>query len=213
MRPGGDVAAAERRELSGLLEQVGPDAPTLCAGWTARDLAAHLVIRERRPDAALGLVLSPLTGWTEAVQRGAAQRHWDDLVALVRDGPPIWSPLGMLDVVNGVVNAVEFFVHHEDVRRGRGSATPRTEDPGRDDLLWYALGPAARLGYRNSPVGIVLRRGDGAERVAKRGPRAVTLVGEPGELLLHAYGRDVAVLDFEGEQADIAALRGLRRGI
>lgn len=209
MGASGDVAAGERRELSALLAEVGPEAPTLCAGWTTRDLAAHLVIRERRPDAALGLVLSPLSGWTAWVQDAAAQRRWDELVAMVRDGPPIWSPLGLLDVVN----AVEFFVHHEDVRRGRGNATPRPKDPGRDDLLWYVLGSAARLGYRNSPVGVVLRRADGAERVACGGPRTVTLVGEPGELLLHAYGREIVVLDFEGEQADIAALQGARRGI
>lgn len=209
MGASGDVAAAERRGLCALLEQVGPDAPTLCAGWTARDLAAHLVIRERRPDAALGLVLSALSGWTATVQRGAARRHWDDLVTLVRDGPPIWSPLGLFDIVN----VVEFFVHHEDLRRGRGDATPRPKDPGRDDLLWYVLGSAARLSYRNSPVGVVLRRGDGAEHVAVRAPRAVTLVGEPGELLLHAYGREAVALDVEGDQASIAAVQGLRRGI
>lgn len=205
----GDVAAAERRELSSLLERVGPDAPTLCAGWSTRDLAAHLVIRERRPDAAPGLVLPPLAGWTALVQRGAARRRWEDLVALVRDGPPSWSPLGLLDVVN----AVEFFVHHEDVRRGRDGALPRPRDAGRDDLLWRVLRSAARYGYRSSPVGVALRRDDGVEHAVRGGLRTVTLVGEPGELLLHAYGREVVAVDFEGEEADIAAVRALRRGI
>jgi uncharacterized protein (TIGR03085 family) len=204
-----DVAAAERRELSALLEQVGPDAPTLCAGWRARDLAAHLVIRERRPDAAPGLVLSPLAGWTARLQRDAARRRWDDLVALVRDGPPGWSSLGLLDVVN----AVEFFVHHEDVRRGGHGATPRPPDAGRDGLLWQVLRSVAWFSYRRSPVGVVLRRGDGSEHVVRNGPRTVTLAGEPGELLLHAYGREAVAVDFEGEDADIAAVRGLRRGI
>jgi uncharacterized protein (TIGR03083 family) len=45
------LARAERAALCDLFDEVGPDAPTLCAGWTTRDLAAHLVIRERRADA------------------------------------------------------------------------------------------------------------------------------------------------------------------
>ena len=45
----------ERRALCALLDETGPDAPTLCEGWTTGDLAAHLVLRERRPDAAAGV--------------------------------------------------------------------------------------------------------------------------------------------------------------
>ena len=45
-------ARAERAALCDLFLEVGPDAPTLCGAWTTRDLAAHLVVRERRPDAA-----------------------------------------------------------------------------------------------------------------------------------------------------------------
>ena len=52
----GDLAQLERGRLCDLLLEVGPDAPTLCEGWTAADLAAHLVIRERKPLAAPGIV-------------------------------------------------------------------------------------------------------------------------------------------------------------
>ena len=45
----------ERLALCALLDETGPDAPTLCEGWTTGDLAAHLVLRERRPDAAAGV--------------------------------------------------------------------------------------------------------------------------------------------------------------
>jgi hypothetical protein len=41
--------AAERAQLSDLLDELGPEAPTLLAPWTARDMAAHLVLRERDP--------------------------------------------------------------------------------------------------------------------------------------------------------------------
>ena len=46
----------------------GPDEPTLCEGWNTRDLAAHLVLRESRPDAALGVVVRPLAGRTARLQ-------------------------------------------------------------------------------------------------------------------------------------------------
>ena len=51
-----NFAQIERQDLCTLFEDLGPDVPTLCEGWTARDLAAHLVVRERRPDAALGIL-------------------------------------------------------------------------------------------------------------------------------------------------------------
>ena len=37
-----DVVAAERSELADLMLRLGPDEPTLCEGWTTRDLAAHV---------------------------------------------------------------------------------------------------------------------------------------------------------------------------
>src|ERR1700754_3004842 len=39
---------SERQKLADLFASLGPDAPTMCTGWATRDLAAHLVIRERR---------------------------------------------------------------------------------------------------------------------------------------------------------------------
>lgn len=55
----------ERVELCDLLDRVGPDAPTLCAGWSAQDLAAHLWVREADPLGAPGIVAKPLAGLTE----------------------------------------------------------------------------------------------------------------------------------------------------
>ena len=50
-----------------------PDAPTLCEGWKTRDLAAHLVVRERRPDATLGIAVPFLADYTAKVQNKVAQ--------------------------------------------------------------------------------------------------------------------------------------------
>ncbi len=62
-------ARSEREALTELMSTLGPDAPTLNEGWTTRDLAAHLVVRERRPDAAAGIVVPPLGGYAERVRR------------------------------------------------------------------------------------------------------------------------------------------------
>jgi uncharacterized protein (TIGR03085 family) len=206
------LAAAERAALCDLFEELGPDEPTLCTGWQTRDLAAHLVIRERRIDSAPGILLKPLAGHTKRVQDSYARRPWRELVDLVRGGPPVWWPT-RLPALDNAVNSIEFFVHHEDTRRGRAGWEPRPPDAARDAALWTGLGRMAKLTLRRSPVGLVLRRPDGQEIVVKRGPSTVAVTGEPGELLLFAAGRDAARVGYEGDQAAIAVVQGLRRGL
>ncbi len=205
------LAAGERHELCDLMDQLGPDAPTLCEGWTTRDLAAHLVVREGRPAAAAGILLPPLAPLTARVQRSTAERPWPELVALVRNGPPWWS-LMRLGPLGEKINGVEFFVHHEDVRRVGRRWERRPADAHRADALWAVLSRLARLCYRRSPVGVVLRRPDGTERVARRGRRSVTVVGPPEELTLHAYGRAEALVDVEGDPMDVQQLQDSQRG-
>ncbi|HYZ38638.1 MAG TPA: maleylpyruvate isomerase family mycothiol-dependent enzyme, partial [Pseudonocardiaceae bacterium] len=79
------VAARERRALCDLMDQLGPEAATLCAGWTTRDLAAHLILRESRMDAAPGILLSVMAGYTARVQRSLVRRPWPNLVEQVRN--------------------------------------------------------------------------------------------------------------------------------
>ena len=205
------VAAAERRELADLLLELGPDEPTLCGDWDTRALLAHLVLRERRPDAAPGILLPPLAFWTERVQARTAQREFGELVALIRTGPPAWSPLALPPL--RTVDVQEYFLHLEDVRRAQPGWSPRPPSAERDDILWAQAGLLGRLTYRKSPVGVTLRRPDGAERAVHGGPRPVVLTGEPGELLLHAAGRDEVVVSPSGEPADVAAVQGLDRGL
>jgi uncharacterized protein (TIGR03085 family) len=204
------LARAERDQLSNLFVEVGPDAPTLCEGWQAKDLAAHLVLRDRRPDAAGGIMISALAPRTERIQAEYAGKPWDELVDLVRTGPPGWSPFA-IGPLNELVNGTEYFIHHEDVRRAVDGWKPRPADPKRDEGLWRALRFAARRSYRNSVVGVLLRRPDGETIVGKRGPQAVTISGEVGELLLHAFGRDAVHVEFEGEEAAVAELKGVKR--
>ena len=206
------VARDERELLSDLFTRVGPDAPTLCDPWRTRDLAAHLVLRERRPDAALGILAKPLAGHTQKVQDAYAAKPWDELVHLVRTGPPTWSPY-RLPALDETLNSIEYFVHHEDVRRAGEDWAPRSPDPRRDAALWKGLRNAGKLTYRNSPVGVVLRRPDGESVTVKTGPTPVILTGQVSELLMHAFGRARAEVDYDGDRDAVTAVKSLDRGL
>src|ERR1700753_2037874 len=111
----GSPAQQERMTICDLFVELGSDAPTLCEGWKTADLAAHLVVRERRPDSGPGLVWAPLAGYTEKVSVAARGRtSWEDLVDSVRRGPP-----AILKPFDGAMNTVEYFIHVEDVRRAQ----------------------------------------------------------------------------------------------
>jgi uncharacterized protein (TIGR03085 family) len=204
-------ARSERRALCETLLAVGPDAPTLCEGWLARDLAAHLVLRETRPVAAAGIVLAPIAGWTERVQRSLADQPWPELVRRVQN-PPFWTPLSW-SPVEEAVNLTENFVHHEDVLRAQPDwASPRRLEPDYEDALWKALVARNRFFFRRSPAAVTLRRPDGTTfqrtRPATAGGDNVTLAGRPGELLLFAFGRRrQARVDVLGTDADVAAFK------
>src|SRR5204862_228870 len=121
------------------------------------DLAAHLVLRERRPDAAAGVAGGPLAGYTARVQQRIRSRiPFPDLVRIIRSGPPALSVMA-LPGMDERVNAVEFFVHHEDVRRGAPGWEPRTLGRGESDMLWHRL-RMARFMLRKAPVGVELAR-------------------------------------------------------
>ncbi|MFL6095053.1 MAG: maleylpyruvate isomerase family mycothiol-dependent enzyme, partial [Blastococcus sp.] len=154
----------ERRELADLFEQVGPAAPTLCDGWDAAHLAAHLVSRERRPDALPGLGAelvvpgNPLTTWTHRLEdRLRTSTSFADVVGRLRAGPPAWSPLAW-PPVNRMLNTTEFAIHHEDVRRAQPDWSPRQLPAAAQDTLWKAAGLFARRAAGRR--GLVLRRSD-----------------------------------------------------
>jgi uncharacterized protein (TIGR03085 family) len=208
--------------LCALLDKTGPDAPTLCAGWRTNDLAAHLVLREHRPDAAVGILGGPMARYTERAQRKlSARMPYPMLVETIRTGPPRLSLFG-IPGVDGKANFAEYFVHHEDVRRGQPDWRPRELSDGLTEAVWGLL-PQARLMLRKVPVGIefarddVKPRGDNhqAVRLTVR-PRTpmVTVIGPPAELLMWTFGRTSAArIRLEGAEADVAALNSARWGI
>jgi uncharacterized protein (TIGR03085 family) len=207
-------ARRERAALCDLFLDVGPDQPTLCGGWTTRDLAAHLVVRERRPDAAIGIVVSKAAGYTDKVQAGVATAEWSKLVDTVRSGPPIWSPT-RIGKIDELANTVEFFVHLEDVRRAQPTWEPRDLDADLIDTLYGVLEKMAKRLARSSPVGIVLEPDDDHQPVvAKQAEPSVTVRGPVGELVMFVYGRQAhSKVEMFGDDESIAAANAASFGI
>jgi uncharacterized protein (TIGR03085 family) len=204
------VAQRERAALVDTLRGVGPDAPTLCEGWKTRDLAAHLMIREYRLDAAPGIVIPFLASHTAKVQNEAAERTgWDELVDKVASGPPIYSPLKLLDPV---ANVAEMFIHHEDVRRAQPGWEPRVLEPSLAAMLRRTLPLMGRLTLAKVPGRVALRTREGKTVLtAGRGP-AVTVTGAPEELLLFSVGRQARV-EFDGDAPAVQAVRDAPKGL
>jgi uncharacterized protein (TIGR03085 family) len=212
------LARDERLALCALLDETGPQAPTLCEGWTTLDLATHLVLRERRPDAAAGIMIGPLAPYTRRVQRTLAERtSFAGLVAAIRNGPPKLSPFRVA-ALDERTNLVEFFVHHEDVRRGALGWTERKLAPALAEALWQQLGNA-RFFLRRAPVGVEFARDDvdsdpGEERVritVKQRTPVVTVIGSPAELTLWALGRTgAAQVRLDGSEAAVRLLSDRR---
>jgi len=228
------VARLERTALCDLFLAIGPDHPTLCGDWTTRDLAAHLVVRERRPDAAAGLMLKPLAahlvvrerrpdaaagimlkplaGHGERVRRQTAAQPFESLVRQLRT-PPRWS-LAAFGPLDRATNTLEFFIHHEDVRRAGPDWRPRPLSRAYGQALWALVPGSAKLAMRRWSYGVSLvAPGYGTAKVGN-GSETVTLTGDPGELALFLSGRQrVAEVELTGPEELTARLRKARLGI
>ncbi|GIJ52015.1 TIGR03085 family protein [Virgisporangium aliadipatigenens] len=205
-------ARNERQALIDTLVAAGPDAPTLCEGWTTRDLVAHMLIREREPVAGLGVIVKPLAGLTKSRQESIAKRDYAKLIEQLRR-PPVWSPLSN-PLTDEVINPLEMYIHHEDVRRARPGWKARAIDPGLSEKLWGRVRGTGRLSLRKFPAAVVIEwPGHGRVSAGAGGPE-VTLTGEPSELVLFLTGRQAhADVALTGPDELTGRLRSARLGI
>lgn len=203
-------AHQERVQLVALCRQLGPDAPTACTGWTTADLAAHLYIRERRPDAAPGVVLGPFAGYAERTMRSVLRVHdYEEVLDRLDAGPPF--PLKLADEL---INLHEFFIHHEDVRRVNGHG-PRELPADMEQLMWARLRRTLRFSYRNvKDVRLQIVPASGPPATVGRGGDAVELTGPLGEIFLFSFNRkDIAEVELTGDAAAVERVRAARLGV
>jgi uncharacterized protein (TIGR03085 family) len=203
-------ARTERELLCDLALKVGPDAPTLSGDWDVRHLMAHLLVRDRQPHNGIGIVVAALADRHDRAVERVAAREFDALVSDVREAR---SPLS-LPGLNSLANTVEFFVHHEDVRRARPGWRPRVHSRRLCDALWRVLPVLGRSLVMSAGVPVRLRRSDSGDTMTlRRGANPAVLTGDVGELVLFLYGRKQAHgLTFDGPDAHVTALKAASLG-
>ncbi|HET7690364.1 MAG TPA: TIGR03085 family metal-binding protein [Nocardioidaceae bacterium] len=208
------LAATERTALCDLALETGPDAPTLCGGWDVGDLVAHLVLRDGSLSA-VGIVVPALASLTDRGMTRLQEGHdFESLVKRLRKGPPLHSPFRVKSV-DRLLNAMEYYVHHEDIRRAQPGWEPRGLSPRIQDALWRGLRTSGRGLLRNAKVGVVAQRADGGDTATlKGGSPVVTVTGTPEELVLFLYGRkEHSRAELQGDESAITSLLDTFMGV
>lgn len=187
------------------LAAVPPDAPTLCEGWTAHDLAAHVWIIKRVPSAWPGMTLPLLAGVTVARLTQVKERwSYPELIDRLRQhGPAIAAMPG--DAFEGHRHALgEYVVHTEDILRANDLPAP-PDTPALRNALWRRAALAAWALHGRGPEGLLLQRPRGGDVIVVRSrPGGISVIGEPIEVLLWVHGRESAA---DVEIRDLRACR------
>lgn len=220
-----DLVHETRQALCDVFDGLDDDqwhAETLCDGWDAGDLTAHLIVREREPLAAAGIVI-PLLARVHDQRLEARKGRFDrrELVRQLRRGPTPWMLLGPLRTIQ----VGEDWIHTQDVRRGGADLGPAPAPTGAlAGALWKALSRFAPLNLRSVGVEGVVELTDGERHRAYELGRAslprradgaadARITGDIGELVLWATGRRGADVELSGDERLVAALERTRRRV
>ena len=206
------MSRSERAALCNTALEAGEHAPTLCGDWTVKDLVIHLLVRERDPLGAPGIVLPQLEGLTDRAARRLASQDFTSLVERVRSGPPRWSPMA-LPALDRALNTLEFFVHHEDIRRAAPGWQARELTDREQRVIWKAISAAGKGLVRPLDVPVEIRWAD-CERlrvaVLRKGDDPAVVTGAPAEIAMLLFGRTQhSGLELTGPEE---RLQPLRRG-
>ncbi len=210
------MSRTERTALCNTALEAGEAAPTLSGEWTVKDLVVHLLVRERDPLGATGILVPQLEGLTRRSERRLAGQDFSALVERVRSGPPLWSPTA-LPPVDRVVNTLEYFVHHEDIRRAAPGWRPRELTDREQRTLFKTLSVAGKGLVRPAGVPVEIRWTDGVRQrtaVLAKGTDPVVVTGAPAELAMLLFGREQYTgLTFEGPRDRVRRLTAGRLGL
>lgn len=199
------LAHDERADLADFLETLSPqqwEHPSLCQGWTVRDVVAHMISYEEH-------------GTSDLLRRVARTRFrpWKlNEVALAdydRLGPDALleflrshlDPQGATSRFGGRVGLVDALIHHQDIRRPLGLARAIPPERLRYALPFAVTAPPLRGFWKARGVRLVATDVDWAHG---RGPEA----RGPGEaVLMTMAGRRGVAMELTGAGAVVLTER------
>jgi uncharacterized protein (TIGR03083 family) len=116
-----ELAAAERADLAAFLRTLTPEQwehPTLCEGWSVRDVVAHLISYD---DLGLGggfrRVAAQRFSLNRANRIGIAERRSRAPSELLGELAQRLEPRGLPAQFGGRIALVDALIHHQDIRR------------------------------------------------------------------------------------------------
>ena len=185
-----DMAYDERCDLAMFLRTLRPqdwDAPSLCDGWTVKDVVAHMISYEEL--GVLGLVKRFVKGRVVRANEVGVEEFGslspEDLLKFLQRH---LRPQGLTAGFGGMIALVDGTIHHQDIRRALGQ--PRTVPKDRLQRVLQLvpgnprLGAGRRIrGLRLQATDVPWQHGTGAE------------VRGTGEALLMAMSGRPAALD------------------
>jgi uncharacterized protein (TIGR03083 family) len=187
------LARSERAEFADLLDGLAPEqwnAPSLCQGWTVRDVVAHTIAYLGQSRTRLLAEMGRARFDVDRLNvRGlAAYAGLDDerLRTLMRAGV---EPSGAAALYGGRVALIECLIHQQDIRRPLGLVRTIPEDRLRVAMNYARMSPVIGAARRTRGIRMVATDLDWS---AGQGPE---VLGSGEALLLAMTGRAATVVD------------------
>lgn len=196
-----DLAQDERADLADYLRTLSEDdwhTPSLCQGWSIKDVVAHIVSYEEL--GALGVLKRFARGrFVHANEVGVREFAPYTPAELLDYLRAHLRPQGLTARFGGMIGLIDGTVHHQDIRRALGH--PRTVPVERLERILPLVPGNPRLGAGKRIKGLRLRATD----VAWQHGDGPEVIGKGEALLMAMTGRPAAIGDLTGPgQATLA---------
>jgi uncharacterized protein (TIGR03085 family) len=117
--------------------------------------------------------------------------------------------------LDATFNTLEYFVHHEDIRRAQPTWQPRRLSADEQKLLWAMIRTAGKALVRKAPTGVTIENSTtGSRAVLRADAENVVVRGLPSEVALFVFGRTAqAQVELSGPDDAVARLTDASLGI